>query len=201
VPGKHEHRTDNARPYFAHWDERAGSPGEGCYSFDSGPAWRVVALNSSIDTSPGSAQVRWLREDLARSPARCKLAIFHHTVFTSGYHGRTISLDPLVRALYDGGVSVAITGHDHHYERFAPMGFLGRVDPERGIRFFVVGTGGARRYATIFDAEGSEVASSGAWGVLRLVLREGGYEWRFLPADGGSFRDAGAGTCLPKADR
>jgi hypothetical protein len=198
VPGNHEYITEKGRPYFTYWGERAGSSGEGYYSFDLG-AWHIVALNSNIDTSPGSAQVRWLREDLARSPARCKLAFFHHTVFTSGYHGRTTRLDSLVKALYEGGISLVVTGHDHHYERFAPMSLDGHVDPEHGIRFFVVGTGGATRHTPLFGTNGSETASSGAWGVLRLMLHEDGYDWRFLPVDGEALRDAGRGTCVPTA--
>jgi hypothetical protein len=36
--------------------------------------------------------------------------------------------------------------------------------------------------------------SSASFGVLKLVLRSGGYDWSFVPATG-SFADSGSGTC------
>jgi hypothetical protein len=108
-------------------------------------------------------------------------------------------LTPLLRTLYAGRVSVALTGHDHHYERFAPLNVLGEVEPARGIRFFVVGTGGARLYPAIFDVAGSEVRNAADWGLLKLTLHPADYDWEFLPAGKSGFRDAGHGSCVAAA--
>ena len=101
--------------------------------------------------------------------------------------------------LYAGRVSLALTGHDHHYERFAPLNVLGEVEPARGIRFFVVGTGGARLYPAIFDVRGSEARDAASWGVLKLDLHAEDYDWTFLPAGDSGFRDAGHGGCVAAA--
>jgi len=41
---------------------------------------------------------------------------------------------------------VVLSAHEHNYERFAPQDPNGEADPERGIRQFVVGTGGKSHY-------------------------------------------------------
>ena len=41
------------------------------------------------------------------------------------------------------GFDVVVNGHDHDYERFAPMDAAGNPDSAGGVREFVVGTGGA----------------------------------------------------------
>jgi 3',5'-cyclic AMP phosphodiesterase CpdA len=197
VPGNHEYAVAGARPYYAWWGARAGSP-RGYYSFDLG-AWHLVALNSNLRGPEDAAQRDWLAEDLRRSPARCKLAFFHHTVFSSGYHGATAHLTALLRVLYAGRVSLALTGHDHHYERFAPLNVVGEVEPARGIRFFVVGTGGATLYPAIFDVPGSEARDAASWGVLKLALHDEDYDWTFLPAGKSAFHDAGHGSCVASA--
>ncbi len=103
------------------------------------------------------------------------------------------------RALYEAGASLALAGHDHDYERFAPMDPEGRRDPERGIRSFVVGTGGGQLKAyTISDPprENSEVVEGSAWGILELTLHEARYDWRFVPVEGATFEDSGSAVCV-----
>jgi hypothetical protein len=194
VPGNRDYASDHGRPYYAWWGAGARSP-KGYYSFDLG-AWHLVALNSNLTGAEDSAQRRWLAEDLRGSPARCKLAFFHHTIYSSGFHGATGRLTPLLRTLYEGRVTLALTGHDHHYERFAAMNVTGEIEPARGIRFFVVGTGGAKLYPAIFDVRGSEIREAGSWGVLKLTLHDGGYDWDFLPAGTAQFHDRGHGGCV-----
>jgi len=194
VPGNHGYASDHGRPYYAWWGPGARSP-KGYYSVDLG-AWHLVALNSNLTGAEDAAQRSWLAEDLRRSPARCKLAFFHHTIYSSGFHGATGRLTPLLRTLYEGRVTLTLTGHDHHYERFAAMNVTGEIEPARGIRFFVVGTGGARLYPAIFDVHGSEIREAGSWGVLKLTLRDGSYDWDFLPAGTAQFHDTGNGDCV-----
>src|SRR6266542_4087109 len=90
---------------------------------------------------------------------------------------------------------VVLAGHNHQYERFAPLAPDGQLDPGRGIRSFVVGTGGASHYAFGRVRPNSEARDATTFGVLRLVLRADGYDWRFVPVPGGRFTDAGSGSC------
>jgi hypothetical protein len=198
VPGNHEYRTPGAAGYFGYWGRQARPTGHSYYSFDLG-GWHLVALDSSIDVSAGSAQARWLRSDLAGSTARCKLAFFHHPRFSSGRHGDAPEMGGIFEILYDARVSVVLAGHDHHYERFAPLDPSGAVEPGRGVRQFVVGTGGAplRSFAAV--RAGSEVQEAGTKGVLQLVLRADGYDWAFLPVAGASYGDTGSEPCVPAA--
>jgi hypothetical protein len=95
--------------------------------------------------------------------------------------------------LHEFGVEIVISGHDHLYERFAPMDAAGRFDP-RGVRQFVVGTGGAPMVAISAIQPHSE-AQGTDWGVLQLTLFGNSYSWQFIPAAGASFSDAGRSTC------
>lgn len=199
VPGNHEYWDDgDARGYFSYFGARAGSLGEGWYSFEAGE-WHVVALNSNCDRiacGPRSRQVRWLRTDLAANPALCTLAFMHHPLVSSGPHGDDPHLTgALWDTLYAAGVDVALAGHDHLYERFAPLRPDLTKDPTTGIRTFVVGTGGVQHYEVEQRKASSQQVSATTFGVVRLVLRSGSYRWRFVPAAGGDYRDAGTGTC------
>jgi hypothetical protein len=98
-------------------------------------------------------------------------------------------------ALARAGVDVVISGHDHIYERFAPMTASGNVDQRAGMRQFVVGTGGVSHYAIDRVAGNSEARNNTTYGVIRLVLHDRGYEWKFVPVRGGRFSDAGTGAC------
>lgn len=198
APGDHEYRTEDAAGYFGYFGSTAGRPGEGWYSYKVGD-WHVIALNSNcgrVSCEQGSPQVQWLEADLAQSNARCTLAYWHHPRFSSGAHGSTRSVQPLWQALWDGGAEIVLSGHDHDYERFAPLGAGSSPDPDRGMRQFVVGTGGATlRGFGLFPAGGSEVREAGSHGVLQLTLGEGRYDWRFVPVEGESFTDSGSGSC------
>jgi acid phosphatase type 7 len=200
VPGNHEYKTAGASGYFGYWGPQARPAGTSYYSFDLG-GWHLVALDSSVDVSAGSAQARWLRSDLAGSAARCKLAFFHHPRFSSGKHGDSPEMGAIFEILYDARVSVALAGHDHDYERFAPLDPSGAVEPGRGVRQFVVGTGGAPLRALGTPRAGSEAQDAGTKGVLQLVLRADGYDWAFLPVDGASYSDRGSGACVPMGER
>src|SRR5215217_6617423 len=201
VPGNHEYETEGARGYFEYFGEAAGDPEEGYYSFDVG-SWHVVALNSNCEEvrcGPGSSQTRWLEEDLAANDgARCTLAYMHHPRFSSGEkHGSTGGgVEKLWEVLYEADTDVILSAHEHNYERFAPQDPQGRADPERGIREFVVGTGGAaENYPIGNPMENTEVYNDETDGVLRLKLEENAYEWRFVPVAGKSFTDSGSTGC------
>jgi hypothetical protein len=194
APGNHEHMTPGASGYYGYFGASAGKPGAGYYSYELG-AWHVVVLNSSLATAAGSPQVQWLRADLAAHPSPCTLAYWHAPRFSSGPHGSAPELQPLWEALYAAGAEVVVSGHDHDYERFAPQTPSGAADTLRGIREFVVGTGGASHYGLRAREPNSEVFDSTTFGVLKLTLAAGEYAWEFVPAAGGTFRDTGSGRC------
>jgi 3',5'-cyclic AMP phosphodiesterase CpdA len=197
VPGNHDYATRGAAGYYNYFGASAGEPGKGYYSYDLG-AWHIIVLNSEIDAGPASAQVGWLRADLAAHPARCTLAMWHKPLFSSGPHGDDGTGAPTRSfwdALYEFGADVVLGGHDHDYERFAPQAPDGSPDPARGIRQFVAGTGGASPYYFTNIKPNSEIRLTGLNGVLKLTLHEGSYDWEFIPAVGLPINDAGTGEC------
>ncbi len=118
---------------------------------------------------------------------------FHHPVVTSGPNGNNAFLRDLWGLLYEQNVDVVVAAHDHLYERFAPINALFQRDPVRGVRHFVAGTGGAELYPTAFVHVASELRIS-AFGVLKLTLNPGSYEWEFLRVDGAR-GDTGSTPC------
>jgi hypothetical protein len=199
VVGNHEYLNPGAAGYFDYFGPAAGERGKGWYSYDIG-GWHLVALNSTCGPvggcGPDSPQGRWLKADLAAHPSSCTLAYWHHPRFSSGKHGSTAAMAPIWQALYDAGAEIVLSGHDHVYERFAPQDPSGVADPARGIRQFVVGTGGKNHYAlaTPVGIANSEARDDDTFGALELTLGRGSYSWRFM-ASSGSFSDSGSGTC------
>lgn len=201
VPGVHEYGFPGAGAYFSYFGAAAGPGRRGYYSYEVG-AWHVIALNSNcrfVSCAAGSAQERWLRANLAADrrahPGRCVLAYWHDPRFSSGFHGSSTAVAPLWNALYAAGADVVVSAHDHDYERFAPQDGRGRRDPVRGIREFVVGTGGVGQRPFRLVRPNSERRSTGTFGVLALTLRPGGYTWRFVPEPGRTFTDSGSASC------
>jgi acid phosphatase type 7 len=199
APGNHDYQSRRARPYFRYFGSSAGDPAKGYYSYDVG-AWHVVVVNSNCGEvggcQAGSAQERWLRRDLAASRRTCTLAYWHHPRFTSGReHGNATEMQPIWWALYDHGAEIVLSGHNHQYERFAPQTPTGMLDRVRGVRQFVVGTGGASHYGFGKAKPNSEVRNSTAFGVLKLTLDVNSYTWQFVSVAGQIFTDTGTGTC------
>lgn len=196
APGNHDYMTDAGAPYYAYFGAAAGEPGVGYYSYNLG-SWHIVVLNSNcndIACGPNSAQVQWLREDLQKNASLCTLAYWHHPRFSSGIAGGSGSVNPFWRTAVEMGVDVVVNGHDHDYERFAPMDAAGTGDPN-GTREFVVGTGGAvlRDWGEV--KPNSEARIKGNHGVIQLRLYPGSYEWQFFSADDPAQTDSGSGTC------
>ncbi len=198
VIGNHEMKTDQGAPYFAYFGTRAGTSGQGWYSYQAG-TWHVVVLNGNCDVAGcgrGSSQLHWLEADLASHPGGCTIAIWHQPRFTSGVHRSDPRYVPFWDALYHAGVEIVINGHDHDYERFSMQSPFGVADRTRGIREFVVGTGGRelRRFPGR-PIKNSKVRDASTFGVLKLVLAPGSYQWQFIGVPGSIFTDAGHGVC------
>lgn len=192
VPGNHEYEGAGPGPYFDYFGAAAGPRGLGYYSFQLGD-WHAVALNSAISVSDGTAQAQWLRSDLAASRSKCTIAYWHHPLFSSGPNGNQNQMGDFWRILYDADVDVIVNGHDHLYERFAPQNPYGARDDARGIREFIVGTGGARPYDFVTTSPNSEARVTNTYGVLKFTLESGNYRWEFLSVSGP--RDFGTGSC------
>ena len=173
-PGNHDYHTSGASGYYNYFGSAAGDPNKGYYSYNLG-AWHIIALNSEISHSAGSAQEKWLRSDLAANSSVCTLAYWHKPRFSSGQHGNITSTQALWQALYDYGADVVLGGHDHTYERFAPQNPNGQADSNRGIREFVVGTGGAGLYPFPNIQPNSQVRNNTTYGVLKLTLHSTSY--------------------------
>jgi hypothetical protein len=193
-PGNHEYGTAGAAGYYHYFGALAGDSGLGYFSYDLS-GWHIISLNSNVAMAAGSAEETWLRADLAAHPARCTLAYWHHPRFSSGEHGNSTAPEPLWQALYDANADVVINGHDHTYERFAPQTPTGTLDTLRGIREFVVGTGGADFYQFPLIRANSELRNNTTHGVIKVTLHADGYDWEFVPVAGGAFRDSGSGRC------
>jgi acid phosphatase type 7 len=194
-PGNHDYVTAGAAGYYGYFGSNAGDPAKGYYSYDLGD-WHIIALNSSIARNAGSAQEQWLRADLAANTKACTLAYWHHPRFSSGLeHGNDTSVQDLWQALYDYNADLILSGHDHDYERFAPQTPTGVADASRGIRESVVGTGGRSHYSLGTLKANSQVFNGTTYGVLKLTLGTGGYDWDFAHVAGATFTDAGSASC------
>jgi hypothetical protein len=205
--GNHEYLTPRAGGYFQYFGSAAGDPSRGYYSYDIG-RWHLISLNSECGQiggcGRGSAQESWLRADLAAHPAFCTLAYWHEPRFSSGQHGDAQQMALIWNDLVAARADVVLAGHNHDYERFDPLAaappssskYQNPTPAPDGIRAFVVGTGGRSLYGFAEDPLTAEVVrNADTYGVLELTLHPSRYDWRFVPAAGGTFTDAGFGSC------
>ncbi len=223
--GNHEYgkscQSNDASAYFAYFGPQAGPTPGGWYSYDIG-TWHLIALNSECGygsgtakvggCGPGSPQETWLQQDLAAHSSLCTLAYWHEPRFSSGEHGDAQAMATIWNDLVAAHVDVVLSGHNHDYERFDPIGTtppqppvsgaaLSYQDPvldPNGIREFVVGTGGKNHYG--FGSQpplaGEVVRDPTTYGILKLTLHPSGYDWQFVNDPGsGTFTDSGSGAC------
>jgi hypothetical protein len=238
TPGNHDYgKTAGPRApgYVGYFGNRlnqldpsgvAADDQKGWYSYDLG-AWHIISLNwwcknnlaGVNNCAADSEQLRWLQADLARTQAKCMIAIWHNARFFSSAlenHGgppAAPSSDSekskeFWKVLQAAGADVVLSGHQHFYERFDKMSSdaptkgdeQGTVDPN-GMRQFVVGTGGGELMS--FNpahppARGSQFRRDTIYGVLKLTLHETSYDWEFIGADGtpaGTVLDSGTDVC------
>ena len=207
IVGNHEYLTSGgtdctdanagAAGYFKYFGFAAGLPSRGYYSYDIGE-WHLIALNSECrdvgGCDPDSPQGTWLAADLAAHPSLCTLVYWHIPLFSSGGRANA-NMKPIWQILYRHDVDIILTGHDHIYERFAPQTAEGMLDTARGIRQFVVGTGGSNHTPIAEIVANSEVSDATTYGVLMLTLQPASYDWEFVPEAGGTFTDSGTASC------
>ena len=194
APGNHDYHTRGASGYFDYYGAAAGEAGRGYYSYDLGE-WHVVSLNTVAAVGANSPQLRWLRADLNDNRRLCTVVYFHHPRFSSAAHGGQRNLRALWDVLYEARVDIAMAGHDHTYERFAPQSANGRRELRKGVRQFVVGTGGRGPYRFYAPWPNSEFRHTGDPGLLVLKLHPERYDWEFVRASDRKVLDRGNQTC------
>jgi predicted phosphodiesterase len=196
VPGNHDYLVAGAANFFKYFGAAANPP-HGYYSYNVG-TWHIVAINSNCSKvggcQAGSAQEKWLKNDLAQHPAACTLAFWHHPRYSSGFGGDNTSMKDIFQDLYNARADVVLSGHSHDYERFALQNNAGQRDAN-GIRQFVVGTGGAShtRFGSI--KPNSQAHNNDTFGVLKMTLGATSYSWKFVPVAGKTFTDSGTRNC------
>jgi hypothetical protein len=219
VPGDHDYLTPKGADYYKYFGEVAHQEDKGTYAFTQGD-WLIMAINT-INCSPyypcdeGSWTQRWIAGTLAANPAKCVMAYWHHPIWSGGEHGNFAPGVPIWNQLYDAGVDVVVTGNNHLYQRFHPLGRATvqdlqvgppQLDPN-GMVEFVVGTGGVDNHqATKLDSDqfkGAVAASgtdvvNGVFGALKMTLKPDSYDFEFLPAAGTQFTDSGSRGCRTK---
>jgi Calcineurin-like phosphoesterase len=96
---------------------------------------RFFVLDTNIMDQP---QLRWFEAALQQSREPWKIAYFHHPLYgNAGRHGSAVDMRVLLEPLLVRyGVTVVFSGHDHVYER---------LKPQKGITYFVTGSGGKLR--------------------------------------------------------
>lgn len=212
--GNHDYRSTyiaDATSYYEYFGEKAGKPGKGYYSFDLGN-WHLIAINMVIATNkercliaPAKcdevlkevvAQEKWLENDLRKNQTDCTLIYGHYPRFSSGINDNGPEWTPLWKLLYSHNVDVFLVGSSHIYERFAPQDPEGMLDKKRGIRQFIVGTGGGQLGGVVSKpVKNSEVLRNDTHGILKMTLKKGEYEWEFISTKSGMFVDKGKSNC------
>ena len=99
------------------------------------------ALNSNY---MDKKQVKWLEDELAKDTSEWKIAFFHHPPYSSGgKHGSDTQLREVIEPIFvKYGMNVALTGHEHFYER---------IKPQKGVYYFISGAGGKLRSGDVKD--------------------------------------------------
>jgi hypothetical protein len=198
---------------YGYLGDRTGPAHKGWFSFDKG-SWHVVVLNTSdwehgapatfgIDAALNrvpSEQVDWFTNDLAATSKPCIAVIsWERRLYTTGTGtmGRNSNMLPMGNIMHDFGVDVLISAKDKLYARFAKANPTdGSADATRGVRQFIVGTGGRTLDApTPGPGPAMREAEIRQWGVLKLTLAENSYSWEFVSTVPGGLTDTGTAQC------
>jgi hypothetical protein len=182
VPGNHEWH-DSGEGYYDYFFGGAPTP---WYAYDIGNGWRGYALNCEVSCGRGSAQELWFKADLAAHPGMHYVAYAHEPRYTSGTeHSDATELTDLYEDLVAAGGDIWLAGHNHTYERFAKMDGRSALNP-KGVRTFVVGTGGNQLYALERSPHvGEQFRQNTDYGVLKLTLHAASYSWEFIASGRG----------------
>lgn len=199
TPGNHEYNSPGAFGYYDYWSDQAGPNRRGYYAAKAG-SWLVLSLNSEVAAGPDSDQGRWLQQTLDATPQACILAFYHRPAFSLQERGGRDSAVLLFQQLQRNGATLVLNGHNHFYERTAPLGADGAIDNASGTIAFTVGTGG-RTSSNKPALDATDAAVFGSVGLLRLELGEAGFRWWYHDASNGEILDQGKAPCNPSSHR
>jgi hypothetical protein len=206
------HDVNGGGGYYQYFGSQAGpSQNQTWYSLNIGN-WHIVSLNANCGNVPGyvgisqckagSAQETWLVSDLRANTRPCQIMYVHYPRWNAGQFADNTNYNTLLNDFYSYGGDLLLTGHDHDYQRYAPMNPNTDAAEPTGVREFVVGTGGDvhnnnSNYPLNTGKANLEVSNGNTYGVLKLTLHSSSYDWQFVPDNGspGSFTDAGSGSC------
>lgn len=123
------HDEANQRLY-----ENFNMNGKEYYSFKKGDV-SFYSLNSNY---MDKRQIDWLEGELSKDKSEWKICFFHHPPYSSGKaHGPDTQLREVVEPIFlKHGINVVFSGHEHFYER---------LQPQKGIYYFISGAGGKLR--------------------------------------------------------
>jgi hypothetical protein len=206
--------------------------GNGWYSYNLG-SWHIISLNIECETQPGgctgawiASELQWLKKDLEANHSACTVAYWHQPLFSAANsiavpEGTTSKA--FWQLLYQSGADLVLNGHDHLYARYRPLDPSGNYDPRKGLREFIVGTGGETLDAVVttnttaadptgnpnFNKDNLEASTGQFWGVMGLTLNENGYAWDFESAlkdpaqttGANSYSDKGVSSCHGPVNR
>jgi acid phosphatase type 7 len=172
VSGNHDYGTEDLKPYLTNFSlpDNAMRPEhhERYYSFDWGPVHFVMLdserplLEAEEERTAGD-QIEWLEADLKASRAPWKVALWHRPAYTycKTHKGWKPARDLFLPILEKYGVQLALTGHNHIYERFPALkrnlgdarGFTATPTTLGGVVHITTGGGGRHLYDILPDAE------------------------------------------------
>ena len=121
-------------------------------------------------------QLGWLNATISHAPryGNCRIAFFHHPIYSAGTHGDTPGLAPIV-SLLEGDSTIALSGHDHDMQRMNPI---------NGITQLVDGAGGRSVYPVNRSDPRLAFADDTHDGAIRLKLTPGRAAVSFVASDG-----------------
>jgi 3',5'-cyclic AMP phosphodiesterase CpdA len=133
--GNHDKPSNVSYPPF-------NMAGERYYTFARDDVRFLVLDTNLLDPK----QLDWAEATLSAARESWRIAVFHHPIYSDGArHGSNIELRIVLEPLFvRHNVSVAFTGHEHIYER---------TTPQKGITYFVAGSGGQLRKGGLSPSE------------------------------------------------
>jgi hypothetical protein len=146
------------RHYYSYNAGDCSAGGSPCWHFislDSTDSFRCGSDGSACGADANSAgwnnEYTWLKNDLATHSNDCTIAYWHHPYWgmkSRDEDGVTIAggvdvrLTDMYQLMYQNGVDILLTGHQHNFQRWKPLDASGSVSPDHGITEIVDGAGG-----------------------------------------------------------
>ncbi|HEU4349298.1 MAG TPA: metallophosphoesterase, partial [Actinoplanes sp.] len=195
VVGNHEYTSGQAPGYFQYWDNIGHY-----YSYDAN-GWHFIAIDSTSNYgkqhAPGTAQYDWLAGDLAANRSPCTVVFWHHPLYTVGSEDPSPRMQPMWDLMASYKVTLQLSGHDHQYQRWTPMG-AGGVPASDGITEVVAGTGGHSVQPVTNPDEPRVLKSNKSYGALKMELFGNRADVRYFatnPTTGTTQVDQNTVTC------